>query len=356
MLLKQKNFTPIHNTLKRFFILTILTLQITKNKKLNKLNNINQLALSASSPIFKSKLSSYDARFNIISMSVDDRTAEERDKTSPKYVYKSRYAPAYSYISQHEYIQDFHNDYPKLPIDEQILKALKDEGIPDRLAMHVSNILYRDPLVIFDQKINMTDVKDRSHFENFNSTNWNSLRFKPPKIEDNDNCFKVEIRPCELQLTPFENCAMMTLCLVYSQMVMKNDLNFIVPITHVDENFSRAHNFNAFEKEKFWFRVDALKNYTKESKLVELNFASHGNEVAKEYFDEEANLGFVKELTLKQIFCGAKEYEFEGLLSVMYNFVESNIKNADVKSLIIKHLKFIENRVKGKKKKFFFYF
>lgn len=281
-------------------------------------------------------------------MSVDDRTSEERDKTSPKYVYKSRYAPVYSYISQHEYIQDFHNNYPKMPIDPQILKALQAEGIQDRLATHICNILHRDPLVIFDQKLNMSEAKDRSHFENFNSTNWNSLRFKPPKIEDNDNCFKVEIRPCELQLTPFENCAMMTLCLVYSQMIMKHDLNFVVPITNVDENFSRAHNFNAFESEKFWFRIDALKNYAKESKLVELNFASHGNELVKEYFDEEANFAYVKELTLNQIFCGAKEFGFEGLFSVMYDFVESNIKNVDVKSVIVKHLKFIENRVNGK--------
>ena len=288
-------------------------------------------------------------------MSVDDRTPEERDKNSPNYVYKSRYSPSYSYISQHEYIQDFHNDYPKFPIDEQILKSLLDEDIPDRLAVHISNILYRDPLVIFDQKINMTDVKDRSHFENFNSTNWNSLRFKPPKIEDNDNCFKVEIRPCELQLTPFENCAMMTLCLVYSQMVMKNDLNFIVPITFVDENFERAHNFNAIEKEKFLFRIDALKNYKKESKLIEHNFASHGNEVPKEYFDKEANLALVKELTIREIFCGSKEFGFEGLLSVMLDFVESNIKNPDMKKLINKHLKFIENRVNGIKLIFCFY-
>lgn len=235
-----------------------------------------------------------------------------------------------------------------MPIDEQILKSLVDQGIPERLAVHISNILHRDPLVIFDQKINMTDAKDRSHFENFNSTNWNSLRFKPPKIEDNDNCFKVEIRPCELQLTPFENCAMMTLCLVYSQMVMKNDLNFIVPITLVDENFSRAHNYNAFEKEKFWFRIDALNNYKKESKLVENNFASHGNELPKEYYDKDANMAFVKELTLKEIFCGSKEFGFEGLFSVMYDFVEANIKNSDVKGVITKHLKFIENRVKGK--------
>lgn len=193
----------------------------------------------------------------------------------------------------------------------------------------------------------MTESKDRSHFENFNSTNWNSLRFKPPKIEDNDNCFKVEIRPCELQLTPFENSAIMTLCLIYSQMVMKNDVNFIIPITLVDENFQRAHNFNALEKEKFFFRIDGLKNYKRESKLVELNFASHGNEVNKDYFNKESNMALIKELTLKEIFCGSKDHEYEGLFSAMNNFIEINIKNPDVKRTISIHLKFIEERIKG---------
>ena len=34
----------------------------------------------------------------------------------------------------------------------------------------------------------------------------------------------------------------------------------------------------------------------------------------------------------------------------MYDFVEANIKNPDVKGVINKHLKFIENRVNGKEK------
>ncbi len=280
-------------------------------------------------------------------MSVDDRTDEERDEKSDKFLYKSRFSSAYSYISQNEYIQDFHNDYPKMPIDKKILEALIEEDIPQRLAVHISNLLLRDPLVIFDQKINITDTNDRSHFENFNSTNWNSLRFKPPKIEDNDSCFKVEIRPLELQLTPFENSAMMTLCLIYSQMILKNDLNFIIPITKVDENFNRANNNYAYEKERFYFRIDSLKNFKKKSKLIENNFFSHGNDIPKEYFDEEKSMLNIKELTLKEIFCGCKDYEYEGLLSVIFDFVENNIKNEEVKKIINSHLRFIEDRVKG---------
>lgn len=281
-------------------------------------------------------------------MSVDDRTEKEQDKNSHEYIYKSRYSPVYSYISQHEYIQDFHNDYPKFPINEEILLKLKAAEIPERLAIHISNLLVRDPLVIFDQKVCMKDLSDRSHFENFNSTNWNSLRFKPPKIEDNDNCFKVEIRPCELQLTPFENSAIMTFCLIYYQMVMKHDLNFIIPISQVDENFERAHNFDAIINQKFYFKIDSLKNYQKESKLLQNHFVSHGNPLSKEYFTEESNLKQIKEMTLKEIFCGSQEHDYEGLLNLMYDFIDKNIKKEDVKSFFSLHLKFIENRITGK--------
>ena len=190
-------------------------------------------------------------------MAMDDRTDEERDKNSSKYIYKSRYSPVYSYISSHEYVQDYHNDYPKMPIDKKIHQTLIDNDFSERLATHFSNILVRDPLVIFDEKIN-TEDKDPSPFENFNSTNWNSLRFKPPRKEDNDNCFKIEVRPCELQLTPFENAAILTFCLVYSQIIMKKDVNFVIPITKVDRNFDKAHEANACENQLFSFRIGKI--------------------------------------------------------------------------------------------------
>jgi len=279
---------------------------------------------------------------------MDDRTDEEKDENSSRYIYKSRYGPVYSYISSHEYIQDFHNDYPKMPIDKKIYKTLIENDFSDRLATHFSNLLIRDPLVIFDEKLNLQE-KDVSHFENFNSTNWNSLRFKPPRDQDNDTCFKVEIRPCELQLTPFENSAIMTFCLILSKLILKKDVNFIIPITKVDKNFDRAHNANAFENELFYFRVDAFKNYNKESKLYENDYLKHGNPLDENYFDKNLNLENVIEMTLEEIFCGSEKLEYEGLLNVMNDFVNENISDEKLIKIIKLHLNFIKNRVKGKK-------
>lgn len=57
------------------------------------------LALTAGSPIFKGKLADIDTRWDIIAASVDDRSPEERDIKSEKYLPKSRYESISKYIS-----------------------------------------------------------------------------------------------------------------------------------------------------------------------------------------------------------------------------------------------------------------
>ena len=68
-------------------------------------------ALSAATPILKGKLSDHDLRWEVIEQSVDCRTPQERDPKSPCYIAKSRYSTVSRYISNHEYVQDFHNDF-----------------------------------------------------------------------------------------------------------------------------------------------------------------------------------------------------------------------------------------------------
>lgn len=49
------------------------------------------LAMTAGSPFFKGKVSDWDARWNVVGGSVDDRTPQERDEHHPDYVPCSRY-------------------------------------------------------------------------------------------------------------------------------------------------------------------------------------------------------------------------------------------------------------------------
>lgn len=41
-------------------------------------------------------------------------------------------------------------------------------------------------------------IDGNSHFENLQSTNWNSLRFKNPPTEDSDIGWRVEFRPMDI--------------------------------------------------------------------------------------------------------------------------------------------------------------
>ena len=109
------------------------------------------LALSSCSPFYKGKISDYDNRWSVISQSVDDRTDEEKDVNNPKFIYKSRYSHVYSYISETSYCHDFNNDYKKFPINENYYNDFINNGFSKKLAMHFSNLLVRDPLVIFSE-------------------------------------------------------------------------------------------------------------------------------------------------------------------------------------------------------------
>ena len=85
-------------------------------------------------------------------------------------------------------------------------------------------------------------IDGNSHFENLQSTNWNSLRFKNPPTEDSDIGWRVEFRPMDIQLTDFENSAL-TVCVgLIANVVNTFDLDFILPISLVDENMKRAHD------------------------------------------------------------------------------------------------------------------
>ena len=250
-------------------------------------------ALSASSPIQKGKLVDIDLRWVVIEQSVDDRKPEEF-----KAINKSRYSTVNHYISNHEFVKESHNDAMKIPIDKNHMEALKHSGIDERLAYHISAIFARDPVPVYQTELQ--DLKDlckvkqelaaslteinpeeltgrtrgrsrsntgdediddgvntkdhwwmnippqngNSNFENIQSTNWNSLRWKPPPVESEIG-WRVEFRPMDIMLTDFENAAMTVMTGMLVNLVTEFDLDFIMPITLVDINMERAHLRNA---------------------------------------------------------------------------------------------------------------
>lgn len=302
------------------------------------------LVMSSACPIFKGKITDYDNRWKIISDSVDDRTEDERNINSQNYIEKSRYGPVYSYISDSKYSYDFNNDYRKFPINKDYYNKLIQNGISPKLSEHFCNLLVRDPLVIFSEKINIDDKNDMSHFENINSTNWNALRFKLPRSSDGDTCFKIEIRTLDLQISPYENTSMICMILLtYALILCSNEINFIIPISKVDENFKRAYKKDAINKEKFWWRIDCFKD----EKLLEIN-CTNCVRFRKE-FKREENLTYekdqnnIKELTINEIFNGCEKYNYPGLIVYFKKIMNFMFKTNNMNN----YIDFIEKRAKG---------
>ncbi|CAG8753040.1 19097_t:CDS:2, partial [Gigaspora rosea] len=69
--------------------------------------------------------------------------------------------------------------------DRNIYQKLIDNGIDEILARYVSYLFIRDPLIVYEDSLYQDDELSSNHFENIQSTNWQSVRFKPPPLNSN---------------------------------------------------------------------------------------------------------------------------------------------------------------------------
>jgi len=81
------------------------------------------------------------------------------------------------------------------------------------------------------------------------------MRFKPPPPRSTIG-WRVEFRPCEVQITDFENAAIVCFIVLLTRVILSYRLNFLIPISKVDENMQRAQKRDAALNQKFWFRKD----------------------------------------------------------------------------------------------------
>ncbi|THH19838.1 hypothetical protein EW146_g1373 [Bondarzewia mesenterica] len=214
------------------------------------------LALTAASPLWRGYVADVDCRWNVIAGSVDDRTEEERGlkplKENKFRIPKSRYDSVDLYISEEWMNRPEYNDNP-LPYDESIYNRLREHGIDHLLSKHISHLFVRDPIVIFRELIEQDDTASTDHFENIQSTNWQTVRFKPPPPNSSIG-WRVEFRSMEVQMTDFENAAYAVFIVLLSRAIMSMNLNFYMPISKVDENMAQAQVRDAARSSKFYFR------------------------------------------------------------------------------------------------------
>ena len=247
------------------------------------------MALTASTPILKGRIADTDCRWGIISAAVDDRTKMERGFVSPaedgedsdpdmagkakRRLYKSRYDSISTYIYQgacqpnsdcasaSSFSNRILNKYNDLavPIDEEYYLMLRSKGVDPALAQHVAHLFIRDPLVVFEGSVEeVDDATQTEHFESIQSTNWQSVRWKPPppRLTPNDPHigWRVEFRTMEVQLTDFENAAFTVFVVLLTRAILAFDLNLYLPLSRVDANMQRAHSRDAARRGKFFFR------------------------------------------------------------------------------------------------------
>uniref|UniRef100_A0A1A9W258 Glutamate--cysteine ligase n=1 Tax=Glossina brevipalpis TaxID=37001 RepID=A0A1A9W258_9MUSC len=319
------------------------------------------LALTAASPIYRGYLTESDCRWNVISSSVDCRTPEERGlkplQENKFRIAKSRYDSIDLYLSPES---EKYNDVPVI-YDDNIYQRLRDGGIDHLLAQHVAHLFIRDTVSLFSEKVHQNDEEDSDHFENIQSTNWQTMRFKPPPPNSSIG-WRVEFRPCEAQISDFENAAFVCFVVLLTRVIVSYQLNFLVPISKVDENMQTAQKRDACRIEKFWFRKNILKtpnqsngytmNDADPNDLHVTNETTNGDVGANKTHAVNTN-GYESQqeteyelMTIGEIFNGKSE-TFPGLVPLIRRYLQSMEVDTDSHCTIEQYLRFIQKRASG---------
>ncbi|XP_053213093.1 glutamate--cysteine ligase catalytic subunit-like [Panonychus citri] len=318
------------------------------------------MALSAASPIQRGHLCDLDCRWSVISQAVDDRTKEELGEEPLKFskfrISKSRYDSIDSYISQDG---SKYNDI-QLTYDQVYYQKMVTEGVDPLIAKHIAHLFIRDPITLYREKIDQDDEKEMDHFENIQSTNWQTMRFKPPPPSAPGIGWRVEFRPMEVQITEFENAALVVFVVLLTRIILSYRLNLLLPISKVDENMKEAQKRDAVQRCRFWFRKRIITHTSPPEASACLRAASSSetnpsdqnckqnsnrnpnNNISENDIDESCVL-----LTIDEIING-KSGEFPGLVPLLKHYLLSVEIDAETHCTISQYLNLISSRASGK--------
>lgn len=197
-------------------------------------------------------------------------------------------------------------------------------------------------------------IAGNQHFENLQSTNWNSLRFKNPPTEDSEIGWRVEFRPMDIAMTDFENTALTVATGMIANVVNTFDLDFVLPISLVDENMKRAHNRDGLLNTKFWWKLPAEQDadVTREAPLHATQYLSSKETPAEQVPAEEAqarDAARYQELYIWQILNGDESIGYsKGLLQLCQQFMELKGWPQDKQDEVMRYLRFLSDRASGR--------
>jgi len=265
-------------------------------------------------------LTESSTRWDIVAASVDCRKEEE------SFIKKSRYSSIDLYVSDMpEELYSIYNDINPY-LEKNVLDILISRGVDKAMAHHIASLYIRDPILCYE------DSSGRDDFENIQSSNWRSMRLKPPKEkiggEGAPGAWLVEVRPMEIQPTSFENTAYLVFVVMFSRMVLSLNTVFYLPISKVDENFRAANSpsnvpkslarWMGFERsQKFWYRENIF----------------------------ESGPPVIKYGTVEEIFLGTGSYC--GILGAIERYLSEYAGKSQLE--VEPYLQFIRDRVTGRK-------
>lgn len=317
------------------------------------------MAMSAASPAHRGYLTDRDCRWAIIAGSVDDRTEAEITGTDPatgEAITTVRRIPKSRYDSVDLYIYPTNKIYNDIEIvrNEKAYSRLIESGVDELLAEHISHLFIRDPLVLFKEKLDIDDKTESDHFENIQSTNWQSMRFKPPPPGAKEIGWRVEFRPMEVQLTDEENAAFVVFIVLMTRLILSFNLDMLIPISRVEENMKEGQKRNAVLDGLFWFRKDLSL-----PQCVLTHFAANECEAAARIQEQvtpclkrndvtkETMYTKSVKMSVDEIINGSHKKKFPGLLPLLHAYLDSMKIEALTRCSINKYLQIIANRANG---------
>lgn len=211
------------------------------------------LALTAATPFLRGLVADTDTRWQTFQQCWDDRSREELAM-----VRNSRTSPCDLYIGADLQegadagLEVVLNDVA-VSVHEPAQKTLQEAGVDALMSRHVAHLLVRDPLMVFEDKLGIDDQEAADHWEQLQGTNWGNVRFKPPPAGGSIG-WRVEFRSPEVQLTDYENAAIVAVIRVLAEIIVEQRWDLRIPVSKCDENDLTSSERDAASQGLFWFR------------------------------------------------------------------------------------------------------
>jgi hypothetical protein len=75
-------------------------------------------------------------------------------------------------------------------------------------------------MTLWGERVELDNKTESDHFENIQSTNWQTLRFKPPP-PNSPIGWRVEFRPMECSFTEYENAAFSIFIVLVTRVLLR---------------------------------------------------------------------------------------------------------------------------------------